>query len=219
MQMSSKIKNVTHALICLLACGCVSFYSPPTERHYELINVDSSPSVYQIREELFVQYFGTEKLDLRADGLFVFYEHDGLQKLFVIGNPENGKMMTYQLPPLGISPLASPEKYIRSRSELIKAPVMRESCMAAWNMDEKDWKELDSLEIQYMSFLDGDWNLSDAFSDAILGFYQKENKRDYFYFRKIRENQKYWNEIFNRYVDVFVLLERMDASYNLKDCR
>ena len=91
--------------------------------------------------------------------------------------------------------------------------------MATWDMDEKDWKELDSLKIQYMSFLDGDWDLSDAFSDAILGFYQTENKRDYFYFRKIKENQKYWNELFNRYIDVFVLLERMDATYNLKDCR
>ena len=219
MQMPSKIKKAALALVCLLAFGCVSFYSPSQTRYYELINVDFPSSVYQIREELFTQYFGAEKLDLSKNGLFVFYEHEGLQKLFVVGDSEDGKIRTYQLPPLKLNPLASPEEYIRNRAELVKAPTMRESCMATWNMDEKDWKELDSLKIQYMSLLDGDWDLSDAFSDAILGFYQTENKRDYFYFRKIKENQKYWNELFNRYIDVFVLLERMDATYNLKDCR
>lgn len=219
MQMSSKIKKAALALICLLSFGCVSVYSPPQEQRYELIDVDFPSSMYQVREELFAQYFGTEKLDLGENGLFVFYEHDGLQKLFVVGDSEDGKIRTYQLPPLKLSPLASPEEYIRSRSELVKAPVKRESCMAVWNMDEKDWKELDSLKIQYMSLLDGDWSVSDAFSNAILGFYQRENKRDYFYFRKIKENQKYWSEIFNRYIEAFVLLERMDVTYNLKDCR
>ena len=110
MQMSSKIKKTALALICLLVCGCVSFYSPSQTRYYELINVDFLSSVYQIREELFTQYFGTEKLDLSKNGLFVFYEHDGLQKLFVVGDSEDGKIRTYQLPPLKLSPLSSPEE-------------------------------------------------------------------------------------------------------------
>lgn len=205
-------------LVVSFLCGLAQS-DPMNFRSYGLTFVNMPSFIYETRIKAFSRFFGDENLNWNEDGLFLFYEKNGLQKLFFISGENRNQVAVYQLPNLGMSHILNPEKYISKREKKAGENIDKNLCFVQLTVDSSVLTELDSLLLYHRSFLTGKTDLVDAYSDVVLGFNQKENKRDYFFFKKIKCNQKYWNNVFDVYLEIFKFVENLNKKKYFPGCR
>lgn len=214
-------------LLMLLVSMTLSVAAGIRERSYSFYSLGKSKPAYDYREKNFANFFGDTLFDENKDAIYLFYERDGIQRLFIFNSSESDKIMAFQLPETKIIPWLHPEQYMEKRDSLQKAEISRNKCK---NLDVDGsliLPQLDSLQLDSHLYVDTFFkeegvSLIEIKKDqnhVILGFLQKAGKRQYFYYIKYEDFWEGQPEYFAVYGKVFKIVENLSGSIVFPECR
>ncbi len=184
-------------------------------------SLSGSHAIFEYRVKLFSAFFGESVFG--EDGLFVFYEKNGLQRLFVFDQNQNS-VKTYQLPRLKMSPWLNPEMYIEKRNTVLARKERAESCRQTIFLDSATHANLWQLRMEKHAFLSNrcitQKNLDPRqFNHVIMGFMQQHGSRKPFYFIKFENYEKKMPEMFEAYTKSFDMIENLDDKIVFEGCQ
>ena len=215
--------KVPHFLIlALILFPIFAKASCPSERDkYFFQSLKASQSVYEFRIKMFSEFFGKTLFD--DDALFVFYEKDGLQSLFIFDADEKS-VKIYRLPRVPLLPWLNPERYIKERTAALTRGDLIESCHQHMTLDSNVLAKLKALKMEkhlYVSneSLDCKRQAQPEFNYIIIGFLQQRKERKYFYFEKFGDFEKRKPKEFDAYTKSFDIIENIDKKVVLTGCR
>lgn len=194
---------------------------------YYFYALEKSKPTYDYRVNSFSAFFGDSLFDENKDAMYLFYEHDGIQRLFVFNSNESDKIAVFQLPETKIVPWLHPERYMEERDRMLKSGIPREKCENL-NVDEYQiLLQLDSLRLDshlYVSpyFENDDFSKFETKIDEnnlVIGFSQRDRKRRYFYYVKYNDFWERQPEYFAVYGKVFKIVEKLSSSIAFPECR
>ncbi len=209
-------------ILCLVVSGFAGGFPVPKYEDIVFLSVGKSQTIFKYRQDAFTDFF---KKDLfQGDSLFVFYEQNGIQRLFILDiDGQSTQVDVFQLPRVPIMPLLHPEEYAAKRDSLIKV-VSSENCQESFNMSANAKDSIKELHIEEHAYLaygsDINYNRNPEYSsNVIIGFLQRNGKKHPFYYRKIEklEDPKY--DAIKAYTKVFDFFELFDANVSLPRCK
>ena len=195
--------------------------SPDGNSSFFFESLNGAKTIYDYRVSMFSDFFGKTIFD--GDALFVFYEKDGLQSLFIFDADEKS-VKVYRLPRIPLLPWINPERYIKERTAALTRGDLIESCHQHMTLDSNVLAELKALEMEKHSYITsqclGDENQKkQKFNNIILGFLQQQSVRKYFYFEKVGNFVKEMPKEFDAYTKSFDIIENIDKKIVLTRCR
>lgn len=184
-------------------------------------SLNGTQAVYEYRIKLFSDFFGDSVFS--DDGLFVFYEKDGLQRLWFF-DPNHNSAEVYQLPHIQKLPWLNPEVYIEKRNAALARSELVESCRQTVSLDSITLANLWQLKMEKHAFFSNDCitkkNLnSPEFNRVILGFLQHQGSRKQFYFVKFESFDESVPSILETYTKSFDIIEKINDKIVLAGCR
>lgn len=210
---------LTLALIFFSVLGRASCPSESDKFFFQ--SLKESQSVYNFRVKMFSDFFGKNLFDEEA--LYVFYEKDGLQSLFIFDADEK-LAKVYRLPRISSLPWLNPERYIRERKSALTRDELVDFCHQSVALDSNVLTELKELEMEKHLYISNE-NLnckylnSSEFNHVIIGFSQQRGERKYFYFKKFGDFEKEKPKEFDAYTKSFDIIENIDKKVVLTGCR
>lgn len=184
-----------------------------------------SKAIYKHRKLDFSQVFGGSVFE--NDGLFVFYEYLGVQRLYVIDykHRENG-LIVYQLPETRLFPWLHPESFMEKRTQMMKKDVFIEKCRIRITSEERLVSNLDSLHMDFHLYINPDpiktlpeSSYNRDKNHVIMGFSQNDGNLHYFYYVKYNGFWENKGPRFSVYADVFKVMEQLDKKIVLPECK
>ncbi|MBQ3714440.1 MAG: hypothetical protein II892_02495 [Fibrobacter sp.] len=184
-----------------------------------------SKATYEYRKLDFSKFFGDSLFE--NNGLFVFYEYLGVQRLYVMDyeHRENG-LVVYQLPETQLLPWIHPEKYMEKRKQMMEKGIPIEKCRSRISSEERLVSDLDSLHIDSHLYVNPDpikplpensYNRDK--SHVIMGFSQNEGILRYFYYVKYDGFWENKGPRFSVYADVFKVMEQLNKKIAFPECK
>ena len=214
-------------LIMLLVPMTLSVAARILEQSYCFYSLEKSKPAYDYREKSFADFFGDTLFNENKNAIYLFYEHDGIQRLFVFNSNESDKIAVFQLPETKIIPWLHPEQYMERRDSLQSAKISRNKCRTLGVDGSLILPQLDSLQLDshlyaMPSFRDERMSIIKIKNDKnhrILGFSQKAGKRQYFYYIKYEDFWERQPEYFAVYGQVFKIVENLSGSIVFAECK
>ena len=197
----------------LVKASCFSEQYPSV--YFQSLN--GTQAVYEYRINLFSDFFGDSVFS--DDGLFVFYEKDGLQRLWFFDQNHNSAEV-YQLPHIQKLPWLNPEVYIEKRNAALARSELVESCRQAVSLDSITLANLWQLKMEKHPTCITRKNLNSLeFNHVILGFLQHQDSRKSFYFFKFGNFDENVPSMFETYTKSFDIMEKINDKIVLAGCR
>ena len=214
-------------LFMLLVSMTLSVAEGIREQSYSFYSLGKSKPAYDYREKSFTAFFGDSLFDENKDAIYLFYERDGIQRLFIFNSNESGEITVFQLPETKIIPWLHPEQYMEKRDSLQKAGISRNKCMNLGVDGSSVLPQLDSLQLDSHLYVDpyfedesvSSTEIKKDQNHVILGFSQKAGKRRYFYYIKYEDFWERQPEYFAVYGKVFKIVEKLSSSIAFPECR
>lgn len=214
-------------LLILLMSMALPVFAGVLEQSYDFYVLEKSKPAYDYREKNFANFFGGTLFDENKDAMYLFYERNGIQRLFIFNSNELDKIAVFQLPETKIIPWLHPEQYMEKRDSLQKAEISRSKCKnlgvdGSYILPKLDSLQLDSHLYAEPSFRDEGMSIMKTKNDKnhrILGFSQKTGKRHYFYYIKYENFWERQPEYFAVYGEVFKIVENLSDSIVFPECR
>ena len=205
-------------LVALLALF-VSFASAYDARQrYTFYSMNNSKVIYDYRVDDFSRLLGDSLFG--QNGLFVFYEHFGIQRLYIrFYGYADEDLHVYQLPKTETLLWLHPEKFMEERERLLKGNVPLEECGTKISAGEKLLVDLDSLHMDRHLFVHPTVSYGRDMKHIIMGFSQIDGIRHYFYYVKYENFWEQKDSRFAVYADVFKIMESLDSMVALPGCR
>lgn len=208
---------------CFVVAILVSFVSFASARDYDQVysfySLKSLEAPVQYRISDFSAIFGDSLFDRK--GLFVFYEYLGVQRLYVM-IPENQetRVLAYLLPKTQLLPWLHPEKYMEKRAFFRNKKIAIEKCTNEFMLEKSLVAELDSLHLdKNLYVLPYSDSLTRDMKHVIIGFWQGDEKRRYFYYVKYDDFWENREPRFSVYADVFKVMEKINKMTSFSECQ
>lgn len=216
------MKNICYLIFTLVFFPVFAKASCPSETgDYFFQSLKGGQATYDFRVKMFSDFFGKNLFDEEA--LYVFYEKDGLQSLFIFDADEK-LAKVYRLPRISSLPWLNPERYIRERKSALTRDELVDFCHQSVALDSNVLTELKELEMEKHPYISNE-NLnckylnSSEFNHVIIGFSQQRGERKYFYFKKFGDFEKEKPKEFDAYTKSFDIIENIDKKVVLTGCR
>ena len=214
-------------LFMLFVSISLSVAAEVRKQSYYFYALEKSKPTYDYRVNSFSAFFGDSLFDENKDAIYLFYERDGIQRLFVFNSSESNKVMAFQLPETMVIPLLHPEQYMEKRDSLQKTEISRNKCMNLGVDGSSVLPKLDSLQLDLHLYVvpslrDEGMSIIKTRNNKnhrILGFSQKAGKRQYFYYIKYEDFWERQPEYFAVYGKVFKIVEKLSSSIAFPECR
>ena len=181
---------------------------------YSLKNMNA-PNEY--RKKDFSALFGDSLFD--KDGLFVFYEYLGVQRLYVQNDERRESMTVYQLPETRMLPWLHPEKFMEKRNQLLKQKISIEKCKTEISSEDPLVADLDSLHIDEHLYVKPRQLYNRNAGHVVMGFSQRGGKRLNFYYVKYDDVWEKMGERFAVYADVFKVMDKLNKKIAFSECK
>lgn len=184
-------------------------------------SLNKTQSVYEYRVNMFSDFFG--KALFNDDALFIFYEKDGLQSLFVFKSNQNSAIV-YRLPRIPFFPWLNPERYIKERKNFLKKDYLVESCHQSLELNSNEFSNLKALKMEKHAHLINRSPIRNRsglskFNHVIMGFLQQQGKRQFFYFETFGGFGRKMPKAFDAYTKSFDIIENISKRIALEECR
>ncbi len=214
-------------LFMLLLSISLSVAAEVREQSYYFYALGKSKPAYDYRVNSFAAFFGDSLFGENKDAMYLFYEHNGIQRLFIFGSNDSDEIAVFQLPETKVVPWLHPERYMEKRDSLQKTEISRNKCMNLGIDGNLILPKLDSLQLDlhlYVvpRFRDEGMSIIKTGNNKnhrILGFSQKAGKRQYFYYIKYEDFWEQQPEYFAVYGEVFKIVETLSGSIVFPECR
>ena len=199
----------------LLACSSVLAYNDSLVFSFYSLKNMNAPNEY--RKKDFSVVFGDSLFD--KDGLFVFYEYLGVQRLYVQNDERRESMTVYQLPETRILPWLHPEAYMEKRNQLLKQKNPVEKCKTEISSEEPLVADLLALHIDKHLYVKPKQSYNRNAGHVVMGFSQRGGKRHNFYYVKYDDVWEKMGERFAVYADVFKVMDKLDKKIAFPECK
>ena len=127
----------------LLAYSSVLAYNDSLVFSFYSLKNMNAPIDY--RKNDFSAVFGDSMFD--KNGLYIFYEYLGVQRLYVQNDEHRESMTVYQLPETRMLPWLHPEAYMEKRNQLLEQKISIEKCKTEISTEDPLVADLDALHI------------------------------------------------------------------------
>lgn len=197
------------------------------EKSFEFYSLEKSMPAYNYRISVFSSFFGDSLFAEDKDATFIFYERNGIQRLFVFNSGKTDKIATFQIPETKILPSLHPEQYMDERKRLQQSQISREKCENLAVDGRLVLPQLDSLQLDshlyvrpYFQNEDfSEYKINVDENHLIMGFSQRGGKRQYFYYVKYVDFWEQQPEYFSIYAKVFEVVEKFNRTIFFPECR
>lgn len=199
----------------LLAYSSVLAYNDSLVFSFYSLKNMNAPIDY--RKNDFSAVFGDSLFD--KDGLFVFYEYLGVQRLYVQNDEHRESMTVYQLPETRMLPWLHPEAYMEKRNQLLEQKISIEKCKTEISSEELLVADLNALHIDEHLYVKPKQSYNRNAGHVVMGFSQRGGKRHNFYYVKYDDIWEKMGEHFAVYADVFKVMDKLDKKIAFPECK
>lgn len=215
-------------LMALFLLVSFSFSEELQKETFEFFSLEKSKSMHDYRTKLFADFFGNDLLDFGREGTYLFYECFGVQRLFYWGHGVDKEIIVYQLPRINLVPWLHPEEYEKDRKKSIEKSEIKESCFSKTVPQKEMFEKLDSMQLDSRLYSNPvTWaektkekeNFAEDMNFLILGFSNKLDKKEYFYFRKNSWFEHVEMDVLKFYSLVFDVVKSIDETIDLSGCK
>jgi len=181
---------------------------------YSLKNMDA-PIDYRKRD--FSAVFGDSMFD--KNGLYIFYEKMGVQRLFVKNDELREWITVYQLPETRMLPWLHPEAYMEKRNQLLEQKISIEKCKTEISSEDPLVADLDSLHIDEHLYVKPRQFYGQNVGHLVMGYSQSGGKHRNFYYVKYDDFWEKKGERFSVYADVFKVMDKLNKKIAFPECK
>lgn len=187
---------------------------------FTFLSTANSQEIFEYRQDAFSSFFGKDIF--QGDAFFVFYERNGIQRLYRLNlNEDENQTTVYQLPRVSMLPWLNPEKYIEKRNFRLQYADAKE-CRKNVSLDSEMVKKIQGINLEKHAYLHISCeinNPSNHFGDIIMGYLQQHEKKKYFYYRRFKLAIDKKPREFDIYTKVFDYFEEIDSSVVFLRCK
>ena len=181
---------------------------------YSLKNMDA-PIDY--RKSDFSAVFGDSMFD--KGGLYIFYEHLGVQRLYVKNDERREWITVYQLPETRMLPWLHPEAYMEKRNQLLEQKISIEKCKTEISSEDPLVADLDALHIDEHLYVKPGQFYGRNVGLRVMGYSQSGGKHRNFYYVKYDDFWEKKGERFAVYADVFKVMDKLNKKIAFPECK
>lgn len=181
---------------------------------YSLKNMDA-PIDY--RKSDFSAVFGDFMFD--KDGLYIFYEHLGVQRLYVKNDERREWITVYQLPETRMLPWLHPEEFMEKRNQLLEQKISIEKCKTEISSEDPLVADLDALHIDEHLYVKPRQFYGRNAGLRVMGYSQSGGKHRNFYYVKYDDFWEKKGERFAVYADVFKVMDKLNKKIAIPECK
>lgn len=174
--------------------------------------------VVDYKKKVFEKIFSNTLVSWDEDGLYIFADYQGLQKLFVFGHDDTVRIFT--MPKMCSLPWVNPEKYYEEQKSFF-AKTWDTECFSERVLDSERIQSIMQLQIWKWPYIATykHYNVLPMVDRAMFtGFYKNNGKEHWFYLKDFRNGSELKKPL-DVYGLFFDIIESLPFTEEMKKCK